>query len=1193
MELAPHSNIDLGFESSSGIKGKYLVLDTETCGLLPKESLEDADPETYPRVIQVAWLLFDEEGKVIDSHNRYIMQDQPIPFHSTQIHGIDDSLIIQKGEKPSAVWNDFIKSLENCDYVIAHNIDFDFPVIESELNRLHIHNPFAGKRKFCTMKLGKELCKIPSEDGNSYRYPSLDELYKICFWGRLTDLKISGLHDAYVDASLAAKIFFQLLSSKLINPEDTVEEPFKLHFAPNKDDVVRSKFFLHIILPTFLTILLFILTIFLIIIPRFKENIMLGKRKMIEELTRSAASILEKYESDERNGLMTRDEAQKTAISRIHYLRYGDENKDYFWITDMNPDMIMHPYRSDLDGKSLKDFTDPHGKKLFVEMVKVTKRSGQGYVEYMWQWKDDTAHIVPKLSYVKAFKPWGWIIGTGIYIEDVKKEITSLTRRLLFISLGISLIIALLLTYITLQSMKIEKKRKKAESLLHLSREKYKTLVDATSEGLIMIIDNKMIFSNNKIHELTGYSENELISQSFSNLLSEKNPPDTLKIFQNRSLPDGQYELMLFCKNGNLLETIITITSILFYEKKGKLITIKDASVHKNPEGKAEDIIQLMEFAGFGFIRVIFDVKGQIIYASRTIAKMLGFPDVKELSQYGILDFFVDPEEKKKYRKQLLTDGKIKNATIHLKRMDGTVCIVSASMVIIKNESHQVLCDGIIEDITKQTAEHQEKDEFVFRLQAHSLLLQNSIESIIVPVIGVQMDTPASRVIELMKKNQTDTILISNSNEAKIGIITSEDIKDRVLLTDQNLQKPAYEIMSAPLVCVDPGVTFNQAVNLMQDAGISHLVVKDAKGSITGMIHKNDIFQSLIRSFSFIENKIDGAKSVGELSGFYGEFLRYLCLLIKQNIQPVIIGKSIAAISDRITGKLIVLAMEEIGEPPVEFAFVALGSEGRMEQTLATDQDNAIIYQDVPGMDIEQVQKWFNKLGETVCDNLNTIGFRFCKGRIMAKNPLWCKPLQSWKNYFTQWISNSEPKNLLDVSIFFDLRTIYGNAAMVDDLRQHINIVSNGKGPFFYNLAENVLSFKSSIGLTGNIHTEKKDDKELFDLKAGVTPYIMFARIYSIYHKISVSGTTGRFHALYEAQVIPLSTHKEILYGYHFLMQLRYKHQVSQMENHEDINNLLDIHELSEVEETALKKILSQFADLQNRLNIDFKRSIL
>jgi PAS domain S-box-containing protein len=624
MNLTPHSNIDLNFESSGKAKGKYLVLDTETTGLLSKQALESTDPKDLPRIIQVAWLLFDEEGRLISKHNRYILQELPIPSHSTGIHGIDDSSIHQKGEKPSVVWNDFIKDLENCDYLVAHNIDFDIPVIETELKRLQINNPFAGKRKICTMKEGKKLCKIPADDGNGYKYPALDELYKICFHGRLTDLAITGLHDASVDSAITAKIFFRMLSSQQIILEDSVEEPFKLPEILNEEDDAKKKFFVNIILPTSLTILLFFLAIFFIINPRVRENIMLGKREMIKELTNSATSILEKYESDEQQGLMTREEAQKTAMSRIQYLRYGDENKDYFWITDMNPDMIMHPYRSDLDGKSLKDFTDPHGKKLFVEMVKVTKGSGQGYVEYMWQWKDDTAHIVPKLSFVKAFKPWGWIIGTGIYIEDVKKEITSLTRRLLFISLGISLIIALLLTYITLQSMQIEKKRKKAESMLHLSREKYKTLVDATTEGLIMIIDNKMIFSNNTIHELTGYSENELSSQSFFSLLSEKNHPDRLKIFQNRNLPDGQHELILSSKKGDSIETIVTITSILFYEKRGKLITIKDTSVHKNPEGKAEEIIRLMEFAGLGFIRVLLHGKGEIIYASRTIVQMLG-----------------------------------------------------------------------------------------------------------------------------------------------------------------------------------------------------------------------------------------------------------------------------------------------------------------------------------------------------------------------------------------------------------------------------------------------------------------------------------------------------------------------------------------------------------------------------------------
>ncbi len=148
-----------------------------------------------------------------------------------------------------------------------------------------------------------------------------------------------------------------------------------------------KKFNFKIILPATLSILLFILTIFLVIIPRYQQSITNGKREMIKELTNAALSILSKYENDERAGLLTREEAQKTAISRIQYLRYGDENKDYFWITDMIPKMIVHPYRNDLNGKDLTDFTDPHGKRMFVEFVETVKKSDHGYVDYMWQWK--------------------------------------------------------------------------------------------------------------------------------------------------------------------------------------------------------------------------------------------------------------------------------------------------------------------------------------------------------------------------------------------------------------------------------------------------------------------------------------------------------------------------------------------------------------------------------------------------------------------------------------------------------------------------------------------------------------------------------------------------------------------------------------------------------------------------------------
>lgn len=1192
MAYFPSSNIDLHFQSSEKSKGRYLIVDTETTGLITTQKT-DNETNDLPRVLQIAWLLLDSQGKLLRSHNRFILQDQPIPATSTRIHRIDHAVIQQNGESPQEVWTDFLSDLENCDYLVAHNIDFDIQVIQGELKRHRINNPFAGKKLICTMKEGKNCCRIPSDDGNGFRYPDLEELYKIVFFERLTGPPITGLHNAFVDASITAKIFIKMLEKDQIQLADANQEPFVLQSVMDLGGNKKSRFFVNIILPTFITITLLLLTIFLIIIPRFRDNIMIGKRQMIHELTNAAVSILENYEKDERNGLLSRELAQKVAISRIQYIRYGEENKDYFWITDMTPVMVMHPYRRDLEGKSLSDFSDPRGKKLFVEMVRVAKQNGQGYVDYMWQWKDDTAHIVPKLSFVKEFKPWGWIIGTGIYIEDVQEEIRLLTHRLLFISLGIAVIIALLLTYITVQSMKIEKKRRIAESLLQVSREKYKTLVDATTEGLIMILDRKMIFTNNKVHELTGFAEDELLHQSFQFLLSDKNNLTSKEIFQNRELPDGQFELLLTSKSGADFEVLISISSIIFYEQKGKLVTIKDTSIHKHPEGKSEDILRLLDTAEHGLIRIQPDDKARIVYAGPFVVQLFGFQNQKDLLQHGLFDFFVDPDEKKYFNKLLLADGLIKNVSLKIKPKDGTIIIVVISMILIKTETGQMLGEGIITDITRQSRESEETAAIISRLEAHSHLLQNGLSGYLRPARKAPLNTPVFNLIERLKRNQGDAILITDGNEAHIGIVTLNDIINRVLLTDRDLQKPAWEVMSAPLEITDTDTTIFQALTRMKERDIAHLVIRNSTGGIMGLIQKQDLLGAVVHSTAFFEKQIGIAQNTEEIALLYREFRKYLQIIIKQSADPVIIGKTIASFSDMITGRLIELACEEIGDPPVDFAFIALGSEGRMEQTLATDQDNSIIFADAIDTDPGIVQTWFNKLGEIVCNNLNTIGYRYCKGRIMAKNPMWCKPLPTWKNYFQQWITNTEPKNLMDVSIFFDLRTIYGNHLLTDELRMHINKVSDGNGSFFYNLAENIRKFRAPLGITGNIHTERRDEKDYLNLKTALTPYVMFARIYSIYYKLSLSNTAGRLRELQKLQLLPGLNFDEIIFGYNFLMQQRYRHQVSRLEKEEEIDNSLALQDMTEIEEIILKRILAHSAELLNKLNIDFKSAVL
>ncbi len=180
-----------------------------------------------------------------------------------------------------------------------------------------------------------------------------------------------------------------------------------------------------------------------------KRNIIERKKEMIRELTQAAWSELAGLHEQEQRGALPRAAAQQAAIARIQSMRYGDDGKDYFWISDTQTRMVMHPYRPELNGRSLLDYSDPAGKKLFVEFTQVVRDKGDGYVDYLWQWKDDEKRVVPKLSYVKGFAPWGWIVGTGIYLEDVRAEISQMIRRVLQISVGISVVIAALLAYIS------------------------------------------------------------------------------------------------------------------------------------------------------------------------------------------------------------------------------------------------------------------------------------------------------------------------------------------------------------------------------------------------------------------------------------------------------------------------------------------------------------------------------------------------------------------------------------------------------------------------------------------------------------------------------------------------------------------------------------------------------------------------
>ena len=298
---------------------------------------------------------------------------------------------------------------------------------------------------------------------------------------------------------------------------------------------------LRIIVPVGLTFVLFVLSVFLIFIPSMEDRMMEQKQEMIRGLTDTACSLLDQCAAQASGGKLSLKDAQARAMSIISKLRYGPEGKDYFWINDMHPRMIMHPYRPDLDGKDLSNYADPKGKHLFLEFVKTVQDNDAGYVDYMWQWKDDPDHIVPKISYVKGFEPWGWIIGTGIYVEDVRTEIASITRRMILIFFGILAIIFLLSLYAIWQTVKTERQRKEAENGLLRSEKMFRTLGEDAPFGISMLSpDLRFEYLNPKFTEIFGYTKEDL--------------PDKETWFE-KAYPDESYrEKVIDTWRGDLVE---------------------------------------------------------------------------------------------------------------------------------------------------------------------------------------------------------------------------------------------------------------------------------------------------------------------------------------------------------------------------------------------------------------------------------------------------------------------------------------------------------------------------------------------------------------------------------------------------------------------------------------------------------------
>ncbi|WP_027137556.1 DUF294 nucleotidyltransferase-like domain-containing protein [Gaetbulibacter saemankumensis] len=443
----------------------------------------------------------------------------------------------------------------------------------------------------------------------------------------------------------------------------------------------------------------------------------------------------------------------------------------------------------------------------------------------------------------------------------------------------------------------------------------------------------------------------------------------------------------------------------------------------------------------------------------------------------------------------------------------------------------------------------------------------------------------------LMSKHKIGCIIVVNEQKHPVGIITNSDIKNKIATGKFPIETQVTNIMSSPVFTAKKNLTVADGQLQMIKHNIGHLcITKDGteNSRLLGVLTHHDVLVSLGNNPAVILKEIKRAKRTKKLRAARLKANNLIKSYLEQNIPLSHIVKLISQINDAVTIRAIEIALKKMdGKPPVPFAWIALGSQGRKEQLLFTDQDNAIIYQNVePELD-KETQDYFLKLGKYVTKSLNKIGFEYCEADMMANNPEWCKSLSDWKNQFNDWILNPDEKAILLSSIFFDFNFIYGDKSLTDALTDSIyNTLDEGL-IFFKFLGRDALKNPSPLGFFKQFLVEKNgEQKDLFNIKSrALMPFIDAARLLILRYKVKgINNTAERFEKLAEIEPSNKELYESCSYAFKALSKFKTKQGIA----HNNSGKYIELQTLTKEEQLKLRRCFKPLNDIQEALKIKF-----
>jgi CBS domain-containing protein len=453
-------------------------------------------------------------------------------------------------------------------------------------------------------------------------------------------------------------------------------------------------------------------------------------------------------------------------------------------------------------------------------------------------------------------------------------------------------------------------------------------------------------------------------------------------------------------------------------------------------------------------------------------------------------------------------------------------------------------------------------------------------------------DTTVKNAAIKMRDYSIGCIVVVDREDFPVGVISSTDIKNKIATGLFDIDVPVEKIMSSPAITFPKDISIIDAQLQMNKNNIGHLCITKngtPNSPLIGILSNHDLVVSMGNNPSVLLKEIKRSKRTKSLRKARNMANVLLRGYLEQNIPLTHISKIISEINDAVARQVVILSVSKMPTPPpVNFAWIALGSQGRKEQLLFTDQDNALIFEDVSEEKQEETHLYFLELSKLIVKSLHKIGYAYCSADMMANNPLWCKSLSEWKEQFNLWILNPDEKAILLSSIFFDFNYVYGDKNLVEELSESIFETTAKTTNFFTFLGKDAQKNPSPLGFFKQFVVETNGErKDFFNIKSrALMPLIDAARLLILSKNIKgINNTAERFEKLAALEPHNKELFDSCSYAFKALLKFRTKQGLL----HNDSGKFIELATLTKEEKLKLKRCFKPIREVQELLNVRFK----